>query len=59
MDPETRAEFEERQKQSPISGMLNGKDGQGGAGNFDAAAWLAGAPAKKEAPQEKEKGITR
>ncbi|OBT98387.1 hypothetical protein VE01_03127 [Pseudogymnoascus verrucosus] len=57
MDPETRAEFEERQKSSPMNGLLNGQAAQGGAASFDAAAWLAGAPAKKQAAVEK--GVTR
>lgn len=57
VDPETRAEFEEQQKSSPVSGLLNRQAAQGGAGGFDAAAWLAGAPAKKAAGQEK--GVTR
>ncbi|OBT86687.1 hypothetical protein VE02_04629 [Pseudogymnoascus sp. 03VT05] len=56
MDPETRAEFEERQKSSPMNGLLNGQAAQGGAASFDAAAWLAGAPSKK---QVAEKGVTR
>jgi hypothetical protein len=58
VDPETRAEFEERQKSSPMNGLLNGQASQGGAANFDAAAWLAGAPAKKQG-QAVEKGVTR
>ncbi|KFY42209.1 hypothetical protein V495_04632 [Pseudogymnoascus sp. VKM F-4514 (FW-929)] len=58
VDPETRAEFEERQKSSPMNGLLNGQASQGGAANFDAAAWLAGAPAKKQG-QAAEKGVTR
>ncbi|KAL5352789.1 hypothetical protein ACLOAV_002737 [Pseudogymnoascus australis] len=58
MDPETRAEFEERQKSSPMNGLLNGQASQGGAAGFDAAAWLAGAPAKK-AGGAAEKGVTR
>jgi len=60
MDPETRAEFEEQQKSSPVSGLLAGQ--QGGANslaNFDAAAWLAGTPAKKEGGASQEKGVTR
>ncbi len=59
MDPETRAELEERQKSSPVSGLLAGQ--QPGAnptlGNFDAAAWLAGAAKKNEVSGEK--GISR
>lgn len=57
VDPETRAEFEETQKSAPMAGLLNGQGGQGGVANFDAAAWLAGNPSKKDAPQEK--GVTR
>lgn len=41
MDPETRAEFEEAQKSSPMAGLLAGGKG-GAAQNFDAAGWLAG-----------------
>ncbi|TAQ84916.1 hypothetical protein B7494_g6764 [Chlorociboria aeruginascens] len=55
MDPEMRAEFEERQKASPLSG------GQAAANplqNFDAAAWLAGSSTKKGDPPV-ERGITR
>jgi hypothetical protein len=52
-----RAEFEERQKTSPLSG------GQAGAANqlqnFDAAAWLAGSGTKKDAVPAPERGITR
>ncbi|KFY33899.1 hypothetical protein V494_07229, partial [Pseudogymnoascus sp. VKM F-4513 (FW-928)] len=59
MDPETRAEFEERQKSSPMNSLLNGQASQGGAANFDAAAWLAGTPAKKAGGQAAEKGVTR
>jgi len=44
MDPETRAEFEERQKSSPVGGLLGGgSSGSNPMANFDAAAWLAGA----------------
>ncbi|TVY20436.1 hypothetical protein LARI1_G001035, partial [Lachnellula arida] len=64
MDPEMRAEFEERQKStsitSPAANPLQ---------NFDAAAWLAGSsssgPKRSDSPVEKrsdspvEKGITR
>lgn len=63
MDPELRAEFEERQKSSPLTG------GQAAANplqNFDAAAWLAGGSTKSESGsgQRKvqapvEKGVTR
>ncbi|KAF9878507.1 hypothetical protein CkaCkLH20_03999 [Colletotrichum karsti] len=47
MDPEMRAEFEERQKSNPMNSLLGGGGGGGqpGAnpmGNFDMAAFLAG-----------------
>lgn len=63
VDPDLRAEFEERQKSSPLTG------GQAAANplqNFDAAAWLAGSTAPKsessgakkvQAPVER--GVTR
>lgn len=41
-----------------MNGLLNGQAAQGGAASFDAAAWLAGAPAKK-AGGAAEKGVTR
>jgi len=60
MDPETRAEFEERQKSSPVSGLLAGQQGASSPlGNFDAAAWLAGTPAKKEGGAVQERGVSR
>jgi ER membrane protein complex subunit 7 len=41
VDPEMRAEFEERQKSNPMNSILSG--GQAGtAGGFDLAAMLAG-----------------
>lgn len=44
MDPETRAEFEERQKSSSVGGLLgSGSASSSPMANFDAAAWLAGA----------------
>ncbi|KAL0940630.1 uncharacterized protein CTRU02_203393 [Colletotrichum truncatum] len=45
MDPEMRAEFEERQKSNPMNSLLGGGGAQPGAnpmGNFDMAAFLAG-----------------
>ncbi|CAG8951462.1 hypothetical protein HYFRA_00007378 [Hymenoscyphus fraxineus] len=60
MDPEMRAEFEERQKSSPLNG--------GGAApnplqNFDAAAWLAGSGGSGSSTPKKvqggEKGVSR
>ncbi|KAL7951002.1 hypothetical protein V8C42DRAFT_308225 [Trichoderma barbatum] len=48
MDPELRAEFEERQKESPMNNiMANAQGGQNPLGNFDMAAYLAGS-GKKE-----------
>lgn len=51
VDPELRAEFEETQKKSPLSGGQSANALQ----NFDAAAWLAGSK-KGEAPAQ---GVTR
>ncbi|CAK7216983.1 hypothetical protein SBRCBS47491_003008 [Sporothrix bragantina] len=47
MDPEMRAEFEERQKSNPMNSILGGGGGGGGrpaapGSNFDMAAYLAG-----------------
>jgi hypothetical protein len=53
-----KAEFEERQKSTPLSGGAQANPLQ----NFDPAAWLAGAPsssAKKEDKAVAEKGVTR
>ncbi|TVY86188.1 hypothetical protein LAWI1_G006655, partial [Lachnellula willkommii] len=67
MDPEMRAEFEERQKSTSITSGTAANPLQ----NFDAAAWLAGSsssgPKRSDSPVEKgkrsdspvEKGITR
>lgn len=63
MDPELKAEFEERQKTSTVSSTSAAN-----LQNFDAAAWLAGSSVKKNTnvPREggnggveKEKGVTR
>ncbi|KAF1990093.1 hypothetical protein K402DRAFT_371064 [Aulographum hederae CBS 113979] len=51
MDPETRAEFEEMQKKSPISAATNTNSLQ----NFDLAGWMAGKPSAgsgEQTPQE-------
>lgn len=51
VDPEMRAEWEERQKSNPmnsIMGAASGQGGAGGAGSFDMAAFLAGSAGKKE-----------
>ncbi|TVY51896.1 hypothetical protein LCER1_G004479, partial [Lachnellula cervina] len=54
MDPEMRAEFEERQKSTSITSGTAANPLQ----NFDAAAWLAGSgPKRSDTPVEK--GITR
>ncbi|TEA16597.1 ER membrane protein complex subunit 7 [Colletotrichum sidae] len=54
MDPEMRAEFEERQKSNPMNSILGGGGAQPGAspmGNFDVAAFLAGSGnTKKDEP---------
>lgn len=56
MDPELKAEFEERQKAQP-NAAANPLQ------NFDAAAWLAGSTSssskKTEVPSNVERGITR
>jgi hypothetical protein len=61
VDPEMRAEFEERQKSSSANSL---QPGANPLGNFDAAAWLAGAGAKKNeesAGRERfvERGVSR
>ncbi|KAK3321060.1 hypothetical protein B0T19DRAFT_431379 [Cercophora scortea] len=50
MDPEMRAEWEERQKTNPMNGIMGAATGTGSAnpvGNFDMAAFLAGSSSKK------------
>lgn len=49
MDPELRAEFEERQKDGPLNAVLGGGSGGGAENplaNFDMAAYLAGSGKK-------------
>lgn len=58
VDPELRAEFEERQKSTPLGGGQAANPLQ----NFDAAAWLAGSDNKSENRKNQapaEKGVTR
>jgi hypothetical protein len=60
VDPEMKAEFEERQKST--SSMTN--PAANPLQNFDAAAWLSGASTKSEskrveAPRAGERGVTR
>ena len=47
MDPEMKAEYEQMQKTSPVSGLTRAMQGQGpasgAAGGFDLAGWMAGA----------------
>jgi ER membrane protein complex subunit 7 len=47
MDPEMKAEYEQMQKTSPVSGLTRAIQGQGpasgAAGGFDLASWMAGA----------------
>jgi len=56
VDPELKAEFEERQKAQP-NAAANPLQ------NFDAAAWLAGSTSssskRTEVPSNVDKGITR
>lgn len=54
MDPELKAEFEERQKQGGgLAAMTGGQPPVNPLQNFDAAAWLAGSSKKEEAVVEK------
>jgi hypothetical protein len=58
VDPELKAEFEERQKSS----ALNPNPAANPLQNFDAAAWLAGSSSsmkRTEVPSNADKGITR
>lgn len=55
MDEETKAEFAESQKRSPLAGGQAASPLQ----NFDAAAWLAGSSTPKRSETPVEKGITR
>ncbi|KAF6808999.1 hypothetical protein CSOJ01_07170 [Colletotrichum sojae] len=50
VDPEMRAEFEERQKSNPMNSILGGGGAQPG-GSFDMAAFLAGTSGNKEQQQ--------
>ncbi|PKS12159.1 hypothetical protein jhhlp_001457 [Lomentospora prolificans] len=48
VDPEMKAEFEERQKTNPMNGLLSGQaSGANPMGNFDMAAYLAGSNKKE------------
>ena len=46
MDPDMKAEYEEMQKKSPVSGLTRAMQGQasgaGGMDSFDLAGWMAG-----------------
>ena len=61
MDPELKAEFEERQKSSALGGPKPANPLQ----NFDAAAWLAGSSGSGSKKSEsavrstEERGVTR
>ena len=50
VDPEMRAEFEERQRSNPVNSLLGGgaQPGPNPMGNFDMAAYLAGSSKKEE-----------
>ncbi len=55
VDPEMRAEWEERQKSNPMNGLMGTAAGQPGAspmGNFDMAAFLAGSSKKDEIAED-------
>jgi ER membrane protein complex subunit 7 len=53
VDPEMRAEWEERQKSNPMNGIMGAATGQSGApGGFDMAAFLAGSGKKEESAPE-------
>ncbi|KAK3304521.1 uncharacterized protein B0T15DRAFT_536742 [Chaetomium strumarium] len=58
MDPEMRAEWEERQKENPMNAIMGAASGQNAnpMGNFDMAAFLAGSSSNKaeEANEAKE-----
>lgn len=49
VDPETRAEWEERQKENPMNAIMGAASGQNSnpMGNFDMAAFLAGSGGNK------------
>jgi ER membrane protein complex subunit 7 len=55
VDPEMRAEFEERQKTNPMNSLLGGGQpgAQGAMGNFDMAAYLAGSNKKDSGGSKK------
>ncbi|KAL2265639.1 hypothetical protein VTJ83DRAFT_6739 [Remersonia thermophila] len=50
MDPELRAEWEERQKENPMNAIMGAASGQGAnpMGSFDMAAFLAGSKPRTE-----------
>ncbi|KAK0705006.1 hypothetical protein B0H67DRAFT_522440 [Lasiosphaeris hirsuta] len=49
MDPEMKAEWEERQKTNPMNSIMGATTGGSGVGNFDVAGFLAGSSKKDEA----------
>ncbi|KAI9716924.1 MAG: hypothetical protein M1812_005073 [Candelaria pacifica] len=53
MDPEMRAEFEEQQKKSPLTGGMTGGNS---LQNFDMAAWMAGKTENAGATSGKDDG---
>ncbi|KAB5585983.1 hypothetical protein GE09DRAFT_47433 [Coniochaeta sp. 2T2.1] len=53
MDPEMKAEWEERQKSNPMNGIMGAATGQPGANpmqNFDMASFLSGSSKKDSSP---------
>ncbi|CAI4218183.1 unnamed protein product [Parascedosporium putredinis] len=60
MDPEMKAEFEERQKSSPMNNLLAGQASGGNPmGNFDMAAFLAGSNKKEGSGRGADDGVVR
>ncbi|KAK4102585.1 hypothetical protein N658DRAFT_495292 [Parathielavia hyrcaniae] len=58
MDPEMRAEWEERQKENPMNSIMGAASGQNAnpLGNFDMAAFLAGSGSNTKAEEGSGKG---
>jgi O-acetylhomoserine/O-acetylserine sulfhydrylase len=58
VDPEMRAEWEERQKENPMNSLMGAASGQSAnpMGNFDMAAFLAGSGSNNKAEEGNGKG---
>ena len=48
VDPEMRAEWEQRQKENPMNALMGAAQGENPMANFDMAAFLAGSSKKKQ-----------